>query len=46
MADLPTRNRCFKVSTSVPEAWADRFYAPLPELVAGARTLNDVPPQF
>ena len=35
-----------KVSTSVPEAWAERFCALLPAMAAEARTLNDVPAQF
>lgn len=39
-------DRFIKVSTSVPEAWADRFVELLPSLVAEARTLNDVPPLF
>lgn len=39
-------DRFVKVSTSVPEAWADRFVELLPALVAEARTLNDVPPLF
>lgn len=39
-------DRFVKVSTSVPKAWADRFCALLPDMVAEARTLNDLPPQF
>lgn len=39
-------DRFIKVSTSVPEEWADRFVELLPALVAEARTLNDVPAQF
>lgn len=39
-------DRFVKVSTSVPEAWAERFCALLSELAEEARTLNDVPAQF
>lgn len=39
-------DRFVKVSTSVPEAWVERFCSLLPEMVARARTLNDVPPLF
>lgn len=39
-------DRFVKISTSIPEAWAERFCALLPELVAETRTLNDVPAQF
>ncbi len=39
-------DRFVKVSTSVPEAWADRFCALLPDMVAEARTLNDIPSLF
>lgn len=38
--------RFVKVSTSVPGAWAERFCELLPAMVAQARTLNDLPPQF
>jgi histidinol-phosphate aminotransferase len=39
-------DRFVKVSTSVPSPWVERFCALLPEMVAQARTLNDLPPQF
>lgn len=39
-------DRFVKISTSVPEEWAERFCPLLPEMVAEARTLNDLPPQF
>jgi histidinol-phosphate aminotransferase len=39
-------DRFVKVSTSVPSAWVEKFCALLPEMVAQARTLNDLPPQF
>lgn len=39
-------DRFVKVSTSVPESWVDAFCAQLPALVATARTLNDIGPQF
>jgi histidinol-phosphate aminotransferase len=39
-------DRFVKVSTSVPSSWVEKFCAILPEMVAQARTLNDVPPQF
>jgi len=39
-------DRFVKISTSVPEEWAERFCRLLPEMVAEARTLNDLPPQF
>ena len=39
-------DRFVKISTSVPEAWAERLCTLLPHLVAEARTLNDVPAQF
>ena len=35
-----------KVSTSVPSPWVEKFCRLLPEMVAQARTLNDLPPQF
>jgi aspartate/methionine/tyrosine aminotransferase len=38
--------RFVKVSTSVPSAWVEKFCVLLPEMVAQARTLNDLPPQF
>lgn len=39
-------DRFVKVSTTVPEAWAERFAERLPALVEAARHLNDLPPQF
>jgi len=39
-------DRFVKVSTSVPSPWVDKFCALLPQMVAQARTLNDLPPQF
>ena len=39
-------DRFIKVSTSVPEAWADRFCEGLPRYIETARTLNDVPALF
>jgi histidinol-phosphate aminotransferase len=39
-------DRFVKVSTSVPSSWVKKFCALLPEMVAQARTLNDLPPQF
>ncbi|WP_334174508.1 pyridoxal phosphate-dependent aminotransferase, partial [Pseudoxanthobacter sp.] len=39
-------DRFIKVSTSVPQAWAETFCEKLPGLVAEARTLNDVEAQF
>lgn len=39
-------DRFVKVSTSVPEAWIDKFCTLLPAMIAQARTLNDVPSQF
>jgi histidinol-phosphate aminotransferase len=39
-------DRFVKVSTSVPSSWVEKFCALLPEMVAKARTLNDLPPQF
>lgn len=39
-------DRFVKISTSVPTPWVDRFCALLPDMVAQARTLNDVPSQF
>ena len=39
-------DRFVKVSTSVPSPWVEKFCALLPEMVAQARTLNDLPPQF
>jgi histidinol-phosphate aminotransferase len=39
-------DRFIKVSTSVPEAWAERLCRLLPDIVAEARMLNDLPPQF
>ncbi len=39
-------DRFVKVSTSVPEAWAERFCALLPAMAEKARTLNDVAAQF
>ncbi|MGI4951594.1 MAG: pyridoxal phosphate-dependent aminotransferase [Janthinobacterium lividum] len=39
-------DRFVKVSTSVPEPWAERFCTLLPGLAAEARTLNDIPAQF
>lgn len=35
-----------KVSTTVPEAWADAFCEHLPTMVDKARTMKDVPPLF
>ena len=39
-------DRFVKVSTSVPATWVEKFCALLPDMVARARTLNDLPPQF
>jgi histidinol-phosphate/aromatic aminotransferase/cobyric acid decarboxylase-like protein len=39
-------DRFVKVSTSVPTNWVEKFCTLLPEMVAQARTLNDLPPQF
>jgi histidinol-phosphate aminotransferase len=39
-------DRFVKVSTSVPSSWVEKFCALLPEMVAQAPTLNDLPPQF
>jgi histidinol-phosphate/aromatic aminotransferase/cobyric acid decarboxylase-like protein len=39
-------DRFVKVSTSVPSAWVEKFCALLPDMVAQARTLNELPPQF
>jgi histidinol-phosphate/aromatic aminotransferase/cobyric acid decarboxylase-like protein len=39
-------DRFVKVSTSVPSAWVEKFCTLLPEMVAEARTLNELPPQF
>lgn len=39
-------HRFVKISTSVPAAWVERLCALLPEMVAQARMLNDLPPQF
>jgi histidinol-phosphate/aromatic aminotransferase/cobyric acid decarboxylase-like protein len=39
-------DRFVKVSTSVPSPWVEKFCTLLPEMVAQARTLNDLPPQF
>ena len=39
-------DRFIKVSTSVPEAWAEPLCRLLPDIVAEARMLNDLPPQF
>jgi histidinol-phosphate aminotransferase len=39
-------DRFVKVSTSVPSAWVEKFCTLLPEMVAQARTLNELPPQF
>jgi histidinol-phosphate/aromatic aminotransferase/cobyric acid decarboxylase-like protein len=39
-------DRFVKVSTSVPSSWVEKFCALLPEMVAQAHTLNDLPPQF
>ena len=39
-------DRFVKISTSVPTPWAEKFCALLPDMVAQARTLNDVPSQF
>jgi histidinol-phosphate aminotransferase len=39
-------DRFVKVSTSVPSPWVEKFCALLPQMVAQARTLNDLPPQF
>ncbi|MFB2553056.1 pyridoxal phosphate-dependent aminotransferase [Ensifer soli] len=39
-------DRFIKVSTTVPEAWAETFCAKLPALVSTARTLNHVDSQF
>jgi hypothetical protein len=35
-----------KISTSVPQPWAEKFCTLLPEMIAQARMLNDLPPQF
>jgi histidinol-phosphate aminotransferase len=39
-------DRFVKVSTSVPQAWVEKLCTLLPEMVAQARTLNELPPQF
>lgn len=39
-------DRFVKVSTSVPGSWVEKFCDLLPGLVAQARSLNDIPPQF
>jgi histidinol-phosphate/aromatic aminotransferase/cobyric acid decarboxylase-like protein len=39
-------DRFVKVSTSVPSPWVEKFCTLLPQMVAQARSLNDVPPQF
>ena len=39
-------DRFVKVSTSVPSAWVEKFCTLLPDMVAQARTLNELPPQF
>lgn len=39
-------DRFVKVSTSVPSSWVEKFCKLLPEMVAQARTLNDLPAQF
>lgn len=39
-------HRFVKVSTTVPEAWADAFCARLPQMVAKARGIADVPVLF
>ena len=39
-------DRFVKVSASVPTNWVEKFCTLLPEMVAQARTLNDLPPQF
>ena len=39
-------HRFVKVSTSVPSPWAEKFCTLLPEMIAQARTLNDLPPLF
>lgn len=39
-------DRFIKVSTTVPPEWVDTLCAKLPELVATAKTLNDVDAQF
>jgi histidinol-phosphate aminotransferase len=35
-----------KVSTSVPSQWVEKFCTLLPQMVAQARTVNDLPVQF
>ena len=39
-------DRFVKISTSVPPEWVARLCHALPAMVAEARTLNDLPPQF
>jgi histidinol-phosphate/aromatic aminotransferase/cobyric acid decarboxylase-like protein len=39
-------DRFVKISTSVPQPWAEKFCTLLPAMIAQARTLNDLPPQF
>ena len=39
-------DRFVKISTSVPQAWVEKLCNLLPDMVAQARTLNDLPPQF
>src|SRR5439155_26569252 len=39
-------DRFVKVSTSVPSLWVEKFCTLLPQMVAQARTLNDLPLQF
>lgn len=39
-------DRFVKVSTSVPPSWVEKFCTLLPDMIAQARSLNDLPPQF
>jgi len=39
-------DRFVKISTSVPQAWVEKLCTLLPDMVAQARTLNDLPAQF
>ena len=39
-------HRFVKVSTTVPEAWADAFCERLPAMLAKARDIKEIPPLF
>lgn len=36
----------WRADASVPQAWVEKLCTLLPDMVAQARTLNDLPPQF